>query len=285
MKCLVAGDLVIDRYLLHKATKLCPEAPVPVLIETGTYESRGGSGLVAAQLRALLPDGFVEEIAGSVSRKERYFADGHLLFRRDFDCLERPETLEMQKDSLYAFERCVVKLMKDCALLIISDYGKGAFSEVTAGLIMRAAKTLNVPVLVDAKYNWSWFKGAFAFFPNEHEKNEDLNNRKFVGKSHIVHKLGSYGCSVDGAGVPLTRKHEVRDTTGAGDIFLAAFASQLLAAMHKAPKLLGDRELTNVSLIECARYANSVAGISVEHLGTYVVNSGIMKPTFDLSAK
>jgi hypothetical protein len=55
--------------------------------------------------------------------------------------------------------------------------------------------------------------------------------------------------------------------------------------LHKTPKLLKDRELTAVCLIECARYANSVAGLSVEHLGTYVVNSGIMKPTFDLSVK
>ena len=53
MKVLVIGDLMVDRYLLGKVTRVSPEAPVPI-VEWQAEENRlGGAGNVALNVQAL----------------------------------------------------------------------------------------------------------------------------------------------------------------------------------------------------------------------------------------
>ncbi|HLL68893.1 MAG TPA: PfkB family carbohydrate kinase [Micromonosporaceae bacterium] len=43
----VVGDLLLDREILGTVDRLCPEAPVPVLVEQSTVDRPGGAGLAA----------------------------------------------------------------------------------------------------------------------------------------------------------------------------------------------------------------------------------------------
>jgi bifunctional ADP-heptose synthase (sugar kinase/adenylyltransferase) len=249
---LVIGDYIDDSYWFCEATRLCPEAPVPVLVPQ-TAESRpGGAALVAAQLDALkIP---VRAHYGSFSRKERIFAGSRLICRVDEDRLSQLSNYE----SRHRFENRVIRSLKNASALVISDYDKGALTEPTAARFIRVAAFNQFPFFVDAKHNWHWYEdGAFCLFPNEKEK-ETLRPSITYG-SHVIRKLGARGCEVDGALVPTIAQQEF-DVSGAGDVFLAAFVAEYLSSVSEQDALRG-----------AAEFANRVAGISVQHVGTHVV--------------
>lgn len=251
-RALIIGDTIIDEYVFGHATRLCPEGPVPVIVPERTETRGGGARLVANQLEALVGADNVMYLSGSQSKKKRIFADNRLICRLDEDSYAVDED----------FETFVLGYLPKFDMLVISDYGKGAFTAGSANEILNTAK---VPVLVDAKNNFEWYGDAFAVFPNEHEVITHYYGIQIHGQPKIIQKLGPRGCSVNNQMVPLDKEHDVRDVTGAGDVFLAAFAAMMLQEMS-----LGDAP-DQVDLLACARFANLVAARSVEFVGTKVV--------------
>lgn len=245
--CLIIGDLIFDRYRFFSATRICPEAPVPVLVEEKhrAEERVGGAGLVVEQLKSLeVPR--IMYMYGSESIKTRLFAGGHLVARIDEDSVhlvEKPHEFEKK------LVKCIKKNRDNLKAIVFSDYGKGTFTQPMAERLVKAARILGVTTFVDAKHNWSWYKGADFAFPNQHET---VPPKTF---KHVIQKLGDRGSAVDGVLVTAD-KRVVMDTTGAGDVYLAAFVYG---------HILGSE------LLVCAEYANMVAGKSVEFLGTRVV--------------
>jgi len=250
-KVLVIGDLIIDSYKMCTATRLCPEGPVPILVQTQpTFETRGGAGLVAAQLKELIGAENVIELFGSVSRKERYFADDRLMLRIDDDSIETANPIFLVNEAL--------EKVQEVAFVIFSDYGKGGIYPTLINEIFHVEP--NPTIFVDAKYNWIDYKDANFFFPNQHEV-MGLEQMANFGYTHVIRKLGPEGCSVDGQSVPLVHKTDVIDVTGAGDIFLAGF----VAAWYNGKSMMASAE-----------FANKLASASVQYVGTHVVKG--MKP-------
>ena len=56
MKILVIGELCIDKFIYGSVTRMCPEAPVPVLNPTEEIENRGMAGNVVENLKVLKKD-------------------------------------------------------------------------------------------------------------------------------------------------------------------------------------------------------------------------------------
>lgn len=258
-RVLVIGDEIQDIYTFGRATRLCPEGPVPVIIPERTETRGGGARLVANQLEALIGVENVTFLSGSQSKKKRIFADDRLICRLDEDSYAVDETF-------YQFARPYLR-SADIDLLVISDYGKGAFTEIGVKDILCEAENAKIPVLVDAKNNFEWYYDrayvAFALFPNEHER---PNSKRRIIPCNVIQKLGSRGCSVNGTHIPLETEHAVRDTTGAGDTFIAAFAAYMAYAMDRGVAV------DQINLESCARFANKVAARSVEFVGTKVVD-------------
>jgi bifunctional ADP-heptose synthase (sugar kinase/adenylyltransferase) len=250
MEVLVIGDWILDQYIFGNCERVCPEAPVPVIIPVREEDSEGGAGLVCNQLHALVEG--VCGYRGTRSTKKRIFVDNHLICRLDYDA---------PKDNIRAVEygRDVVDILKKSKprVLVISDYGKHTFTESSAKRIMQAADILDIPVFVDAKHNWTWYESAYCKFPNQRETGN-------VGTaSYIIYKRGAEGCIVAPNKkakivVPLDKVYETRDSTGAGDCYLAAFVAHWINKTK--------------DMVECAKFANKVAAISVTHTGTYVVS-------------
>lgn len=259
-KVLVLGDQITDQYEFYTATRLCPEGPVPVLVKSeDSRSSHGGGALVAAQLRALMGDESVHTLFGSQSIKKRIFADDHLMLRIDQDS----EWVIDQDNHKRDIRQYLDEEKFDA--IIISDYNKGAMTKELAQWVIDQ----KIPVFADAKQNWSWYTNAFAYFPNEHES--------AAGMQHVIRKLGKDGCLIDAEHHIPTESRQVRDVCGAGDIFLAAFVYHWLTGTHievagqKFPYFFIPGTEEKVQLELAARYANKVAGISVEYLGTHVV--------------
>jgi bifunctional ADP-heptose synthase (sugar kinase/adenylyltransferase) len=243
MKILVIGDFISDVYTFGRAERLCPEAPVPVLIPESWKQSWGGAGLVFEQLSAL-----AEEVRSrflSYSRKERYFAGSHLVCRVDDD---NCGPIRAHANLIIPVE---VEDLKYFDAFVISDYGKGGMTRELARQIVETGK----PCFVDAKHNWLWYEGMqVVAFPNEIEFPFRFSVRYYAFKT-IVKKLGARGCKMGNLELPATVS-EVVDVTGAGDIFMAAFVYAW--SIQFTPE-------------DCLRFANELAGESCRHRGTFVV--------------
>lgn len=258
---LVLGDNIADDTRICKATRLCPEAPVPVLVETERYTTAGGAGLVAAQLEEFLGENHVQYVPLSHSIKERLFADNHLIVRVDKDNAEKFVWTDIIKND-------IAKRICGARAVVVSDYGKGGIpddgdwhpSSEIASMIIETAQHNEVPTFIDAKKRWNLYCGATMMFPNEHEANGHMG----ACCSYTIQKLGPRGCAINESLVPQTLVHRIVDTTGAGDIFIAAFVAKYLNWKDDGSPWHGQLHLA-------AKFANYAAGKSVEWVGTHVV--------------
>ena len=173
----VLGDLMLDELLRGDATRISPEAPVPVVRienESAREGFPGGAGNVAAnlaalggravlfgvigddapgrKLRALLGErgidasGVTEEPRRSTPRKVRIVAHQQQLLRLDF---EQPQPISSRSARLLArrFARRISRL----DALIVSDYMKGCVTTDLASHVSTLARQRRIPVLVDPK--------------------------------------------------------------------------------------------------------------------------------------
>ena len=53
LRVLVAGEVILDRYLRGDVSRISPEAPIPILQVSRREEKPGNAGFVMANLRAL----------------------------------------------------------------------------------------------------------------------------------------------------------------------------------------------------------------------------------------
>jgi D-beta-D-heptose 7-phosphate kinase/D-beta-D-heptose 1-phosphate adenosyltransferase len=254
LKILVVGDYIEDRYIFGKATRLCPEAPVPVIVPLSKEDSRaGGAGLVAVQLESCRISHIVAWY-GSYSTKKRMYAGDHLICRVDED--SHTGAIIPWDDGFLRWADAIV----------VSDYGKGAMTPELARKIVATGK----PCFVDAKHHWHWYEGKnVTIFPNHLEARpiascEMAANQVVTSQVYefgrVVSKMGKDGCRLNDAEhkdlvIPATVT-EVVDVCGAGDTFMASF---VYAWSLQLPAE------------DCLKFANAMAGESCRHLGTYVV--------------
>lgn len=192
----VFGDLMLDELVRGEATRISPEAPVPVVLmrDPGHREIfPGGAGNVAAnvaalggkpvvfgavgddeagrRLKTLLADreidaaGLVSEPGRVTPHKTRIVAHQHQLVRVD---VEQPRPISAQSARLLA--RRFARRAAEIDALIISDYLKGSVTTELAGEISTAARQRGIPVLVDPKPEHpETCEGATVATPNLHE--------------------------------------------------------------------------------------------------------------------
>ena len=173
----VLGDFMLDEVLRGEATRISPEAPVPVVLMDGSHAAEtflGGAGNVVANLHALgaraVPFGavgrdatgkellrllasrhvssktLVEERGRITPRKVRVAAHQHQLLRLDF---EKPAPIASRTTAeiVRQFKRTLRRL----DALIISDYQKGSATTDLCREITALAIERRLPVFVDPK--------------------------------------------------------------------------------------------------------------------------------------
>jgi D-beta-D-heptose 7-phosphate kinase/D-beta-D-heptose 1-phosphate adenosyltransferase len=218
----VVGDLMLDRYLWGTASRLSPEAAVPVVDFVEQSECLGGAGNVAANLAALgakveafgvvggdeagraLQKCLVEaNISGKgvladakrvTTVKTRIIARHQQVVRVDRERREplRPETQEK-------LLRLVFSGLKRLDGLVLSDYDKGLISDDFADRVLSAAHQLKVPVFVRPKTSRLYaYRGARAIVCNAKEAGfyvtRALAEEKSIeeaGRALLAH----FGCS------------------------------------------------------------------------------------------
>jgi D-beta-D-heptose 7-phosphate kinase/D-beta-D-heptose 1-phosphate adenosyltransferase len=173
----VLGDYMLDEVLRGEATRISPEAPVPVVLISDPHEPPGfpgGAGNVVANIAALggrpipfgaigkdqsgerlrqllqarsIPTGtLVRDPTRVTPRKVRIVAHQHQLLRLDF---ENPAELSIRTSGLLA--RNCARWMGRLKALIVSDYRKGTVTTKLCQQVLASARQRRVPVFVDPK--------------------------------------------------------------------------------------------------------------------------------------
>ena len=218
----VLGDLMLDRYLWGTASRLSPEAAVPVVDFAEQSDWLGGAGNVAANLAALgakveafgamgndeagralrerlraagiNDSGVLADSKRLTTVKTRIIARHQQIVRIDHERREplRPETEEKLLHRLFA-------ALKRLDALLLSDYDKGLITDSFADRVLSAAHQLHVPVFVRPKETRLYaYRGARAIVCNAKEAGffltRSLGDEKSVeeaGRALLAH----FGCS------------------------------------------------------------------------------------------
>ncbi len=290
---LVVGDVMLDRYWFGEARRISQEAPVPVVDVNRTEDRPGGAanvafnivslgarctlvGLVgedeaAQQLRATLTAAgvvcdFITIADWSTIVKLRVISQKQQLIRTDF---EKKLPVDAQVDIAV----CAEKHLDSATAVVLQDYDKGALEDPQR--IVAAAKSANVPVVVDPKHKpFSIYAGANMLKPNIGEFTAAVgpweDDGDLVRKATEVCKAHDFGAVVvtrGGAGMSVAladgshqhipgRPVDVFDVTGAGDTSAATLA--VMMSLNWDP-------------VACAQVANIAGGIVVGKLGTVAV--------------
>jgi D-glycero-beta-D-manno-heptose-7-phosphate kinase len=293
-RILVVGDAMLDRYWFGEVTRISPEAPVPIVKFTRAEEQPGGAANVARNAAALgarvsllsvigddEPGGTLQQLIEKEGITACLHRDGSIrttvklrmiggarrqqLLRVDF---ETPPSREVLLDKLADYRR----LLADCDVVILSDYGKGGLAHIAQ--MIGLARGQGKLVLVDPKgHDYSRYEGATVVTPNRDELTQVVG--PWADDAELAHKaralrerlkldallvtLGEKGMTLfdgDRARHEPARVHEVSDVSGAGDTVIATLGVML--AIGKPVE-------------EAMRIANAAAGVKVTKFGATVV--------------
>lgn len=206
----VLGDAFLDVYHIGKASRLSPEAPIPVVKINNILQFPGGAGNVVENLKTL--GATARTVGGNwkLTQKHRLYSDDYQLARWDV----RDKIPELH-----------IKHIRDISAdaIIISDYGKGSITYS----VIEAIAALNLPTFIDTKRSPREFDVVMdpTFFPNQKEYTEHLQDYHLQPK--VVRKKGADGIEFQEYGqviksYPSWAKNVV-SVTGAGDSVIAAY--------------------------------------------------------------
>ena len=218
----VLGDLMLDRYLWGTASRLSPEAAVPVVDFVEQSERLGGAGNVVANLAALgarvecfgaigndepgaalhkclreagvIDKGVFADPRRVTTVKTRVIARHQQVVRVDRERREalRPETEERLLRALFT-------ALKHLDALALSDYDKGLVTDDFAERVLSACHQLHVAVFVKPKTSRLYaYRGARAIVCNAKEAGffvtRSLGDDKSVEEAGRA-MLARFGCS------------------------------------------------------------------------------------------
>ena len=209
----IIGESCLDVFVYCDAIRLAPDLPVPVLQEIHIETNPGMAANVQRNIEArsvntsLVTNNNWDEIV-----KRRYMHDGsnHMFFRVD-----TPHNISRLN---------IENIDLSSELIVISDYNKGFLTESDIEFICQSHPLV---FLDTKKVLGKWAEGASFIKINDYEYNNSKSHLSETLSKRIIHTRGSEGCNFRGKNFPV-EKFEVRDTSGAGDSFMAALVVEFL---------------------------------------------------------
>jgi D-beta-D-heptose 7-phosphate kinase/D-beta-D-heptose 1-phosphate adenosyltransferase len=304
-RVLVLGDVMLDRYTWGDATRISPEAPIPVLRAEDEQIRLGGAGCVATLLAGLgaqvtlagtvgndssgrlvrrlaaeleIDDQALLDVAERVTTKKHRFI-GRAAGRHPHQMLRVDEESRqpLAPEHLGALAAAVERRIADCEALLISDYGKGACARTHLPAIIQAARRRGIPCVVDpaSSDDYSHYSGAAVITPNRAEAalvakaTIDSPAAGLVAAKQLCDRFG-----VDAAAVTLDRDGiVVADRQGFAQHFPCRPCDvyDITGAGDTVLAVVGLCQAAGVPLADAARLANIAAGIQVKRFGASAI--------------
>jgi D-beta-D-heptose 7-phosphate kinase/D-beta-D-heptose 1-phosphate adenosyltransferase len=302
---LVVGDVLIDRYVEGRVSRVSPEAPVPVLRHSGERAVIGAAGHVAASVIVLGGSATICGIVGDdaaadelialcaqlphlrvrivrdksrpTTVKTRFLSGWHQLIRVDAE-----ETHAMAPAIAEAVLAEALAALRETRVAVLSDYAKGVLDAGMIARLIAAAREARVPVLVDPKKpDASVFAGARLLTPNLEELAQftgiraDSDEAAEAACWHILASVAIDGILVTrgDAGMTLVERGQkplhIRAETHR--VFDVTGAGDTVIATLAAALAIGE------PLADAVRLANTAAGIAVTKPGTATVHASELR--------
>lgn len=298
-RVLVLGDVMLDRYWWGSASRLSPEAPVPVVALQRVSNIPGGAGNVAANIAGLGATALLTGLIGSdeagtclreslhnhgissefliasetrpTTTKTRVLVHNQQIARVD----DETDTL-LSEGEEGEVVRLVKNIVADVDVIVLSDYAKGCLTPVVVESAIAEAKRQGKIILVDPKSRtFTKYSGATLVTPNlaEAMNAAGIDNGSEERANEAATKILSE-TSVDSLlitlgehGMQLFRRGEdpVHFLSMARQVFdVTGAGDTVIATLAAALGAKADMHLA-ISL------ANIAAGIAVEKVGTTIV--------------
>lgn len=302
---LVIGDIILDHFVRGKASRISPEAPVPVVSVQREEYLLGGSANVLSNIVAL---GGRAEICGMIGQdpmgdkvlgllsmvgdvgsgivrtgrpttlKTRVLAQGQQIVR-----IDREETGPLPTGALERLMDWLGCNLSRFDAVLVSDYAKGMVSESTMQTLRHALDDARrtsgrpIPWVVDPKpVNMPHFAGASIITPNHHEAAR-MSGLPIRGEENLLAAARAIQDELALQAVLITRgsggmallendRPMQLIPTVAKEVFDVTGAGDTVAATLALGLAAGG------SMSEAARLANHAAGIVVGKIGTAAVS-------------
>jgi|TARA_B100001540_G_scaffold253302_1_gene229896 rfaE bifunctional protein kinase chain/domain len=303
---LVIGDVMLDKFMWGNASRISPEAPVPIISVNKISHSPGGAANVALNLSklsanvqilgivgddnegailedTLLKNGvktqFITDAKISTTTKTRIIAHGQQVVRTDYEDIR-----DVNSDQIKIIKDILDKIISEIDAIIIQDYNKGLLVKDSIKTILDISSEKNIPVYVDPKKdNFFAYNKIRLFKPNlfefesainfkEQDKSfEDLGKdlRKKINAEILMVTRSEEGVTLftdKNVQTISTKARKVHDVSGAGDTAISAF-------------VLAD--LCGANIEESAMISNYAAGRVCEEVGVVPISLEMIKDIVD----
>ncbi len=208
----VIGDLMLDRYIWGRVSRISPEAPVPVVELEQEQDRLGGAANVAKNIKSLGGEPILVGVIGAdnsgkrlheIIRESSFSTDGVVVDGT------RPTTVktrviahnqhvvridrEMKNDISFIIQNKILNVLRSEVSsldgIIIEDYNKGVLVKGLIKQIIELARDANKPVTIDPKFNnFFEYKQATVFKPNRKEVEEVLGSH--LTDQEQIHNAG-----------------------------------------------------------------------------------------------
>jgi rfaE bifunctional protein kinase chain/domain len=296
---LVVGDVMLDEYIIGAVSRICPEAPVPVLDVRSRHSSAGGAANVAVNIAGLgarvqligltgrdaagdtlrqllgrhsIPDrGLVYAEDRGTSSKTRIVAGQQQICRIDHE-----DTADATGALLRRLIEATTELMAGCSVIVLSDYAKGALTQEFCDVVIALARERKKPVIVDPKSrDFRKYRGCSVITPNLAEA--ALATRVSVDSEQSLNHAGEALIQqLPGTSVLITRGADGMTLfeDGSEPVSIPAIARKVfdvVGAGDTVVAILAVALAGGLPLREAAIWANIGAGIVVEKPGTAAI--------------
>jgi len=316
---LVVGDVMLDRFIVGRVTRISPEAPVPVVRFEAEHWRLGGAANVAHNIAALGGRPLLVGMIGADSAAARLCellaaagigSDG-LVETRTRPTTEKVRVVternqqvaridyERDDDAIGDVEGAIVAQVArhagDARAWLISDYLKGVVTRAIVQALLDVPPNVDsvragengssrTPLIVDPKIpHLACYAGATLVTPNHHEA-ELATHRRVSSDEQARHAARDFAAAAQCDAVLITRgEHGMWLSQGDLEGSIPAVArevSDVTGAGDTVAATLALALAAGATLPEAAALANQAAGIVVAKFGPATVTAAELLSNF-----
>lgn len=293
---LVIGDLMLDDYIFGSATRLSPEAPVPVVNVQRERKIVGGAANVASNLvdlgakvtlaGVLGDDIFASEIitilqekhintklilkddSRSTTVKTRVIAGTHQIVR-----IDKEDTHDISDALSETFLSGLDQAIQDADIVILSDYNKGLLTHNLSPAIIARCHEFGKKIIVDPKgLDYSKYQGAYLIKPNRKElaeaaKTASVNTQIDLEKAAEV----IFECTSSAYLIVTLSEGGIAIITPDGSKILPVVATEVYDVTGAGDTVMATLAYClslGFDIEDACRYANFAASIVIRQIGS-----------------
>lgn len=302
-RVLVIGDIMLDHYVWGDASRISPEAPVPVVDVTRDSFAAGGAANVALnlaslggvpllagwigadeggdKLRTILEEKGVERVPGFTGGHRQTIRKTRIMVRNQQLCrIDREGDAEDYRLDGKTAGAGLEEALERVDAVLLSDYGKGTISEALVSWVADRCESRGIPVSLDPKPRRRLrFSGLDLLTPNRAEALElaglspqlrgEFPAAEVCARIWEKHRPGHLVITLGADGILLS-------SDGSPDRLIPTYARQVFDVSGAGDTVIASLLLAlsaGADLPLAARLANLAAGVVVGKVGTATVTA------------